>query len=121
MIPLQPNNQKHDSNTGYFIVGSPHHANIKDLQLGTINGPNTFHMDDQKPASILETEGMAFLETEAWQPAIQIVEADNSNDNQSLDLNGNGNGNGGIDFDKTQFFDNENNLLYTASDGPGIN
>ena len=71
-------------------------------------------MDDQKPSQILETE--------AWQPGIQIIEADNGNEVQSLDSVSmpSDNGNGGIDFDKTQFFDNDNNLLYTASDGPGI-
>jgi hypothetical protein len=33
----------------------------------------------------------------------------------------NDDGNGGIDFDKTHFFDNEENLLYIASDGPAAN
>ena len=34
-----------------------------------VAGPNTFHMDDQKPSQILETE--------AWHgPAIEIVETD---------------------------------------------
>ena len=100
----------------HWILGSPHHANIKDLQLGMIAGPNTFHMDDQKPSQILETE--------AWQgPDIQIVETDNaaSAGSNTLDVAmPNDDGNGGIDFDKTHFFDNEQNLLYTASNGPGI-
>ena len=98
-----------------FLLGSPHHANIKDLQLGMVAGPNTFHMDDQKPSQILETE--------AWHgPAIEIVETDITATAGNLDVAmPNDNGNGGIDFDKTHFFDNEQNLLYTASDGPGIN